>query len=38
MIMTPDGWPITLGEPYNAEALLEVRDDLLYGDRLFLFC
>ncbi len=32
MIMTPDGWPITLGEPHNAEALLEVRDDLLYGE------
>lgn len=32
MIMTPDGWPIAMGEPYNAETLLEVRDALLYGD------
>lgn len=32
MIMTPDGWPIAMGQPYNAETLLEVRDDLLLGD------
>lgn len=31
MVMTPDGWPIALGEPYNAETLLRVRDDLLHG-------
>lgn len=32
MVMTPDGWPIALGEPYNAETLLRVRNTLLYGD------
>ena len=32
MIMTPDGWPIALGQPYNAETLLRVRDDLLIGE------
>lgn len=32
MIMTPDGWPIALGQPYNAEKLLEVRDALLIGE------
>lgn len=31
MVMSPDGWPIALGEPYNAETLLEVRNELLYG-------
>ena len=32
MIMTPDGWPIALGQPYNAETLLSVRDELLIGE------
>lgn len=32
MIMTPDGWPIAMGQPYNAETLLTVRKDLLYGE------
>lgn len=32
MIITPDGWPIALGQPYNAETLLEVRDELLIGE------
>lgn len=32
MIMTPDGWPIAMGQPYNAESLLYVRDELLLGD------
>lgn len=32
MIMTPDGWPIALGQPYNAETLLGVRDELLIGE------
>ncbi len=32
MIMTPDGWPIAMGQPYNAETLLVVRDELLLGD------
>lgn len=32
LIMTPDGWPIALSQPYNAETLLKVRDDLIYGD------
>lgn len=32
MIMTPDGWPIALSQPYNAETLLTVREALLYGE------
>lgn len=32
MVMTPDGWPIALSQPYNAETLLTVRDSLLYGE------
>lgn len=32
MVMTPDGWPIALGQPYNAETLLVVRDELLIGE------
>lgn len=32
LIMTNDGWPIAMGQPYNAETLLTVREALLYGD------
>ena len=32
MIMTPDGWPIALSQPYNSETLLTVREALLYGE------
>lgn len=32
MIMTPDGWPIAMGQPYNAETLLYVRDELITGE------
>lgn len=32
LIMTPDGWPISLSEPYNSESLISVRDALIYGD------
>jgi len=32
IILTPDGWPILLGQPYNAETLIAVRDELICGD------
>lgn len=32
IIMTPDEWPIALSQPYNAESLLSVRDELIYGE------
>jgi len=32
LIMTPDGWPIAMGQPYNAETLLTVRDELICGE------